>query len=65
MKNEAFGRVNKNHTIWKILSTKSAQNTLLEDKKKKKKFSSYFQYILQYISMVFRSILTRSQTISD
>lgn len=35
MKNEAFGRVNKNHTIWKILSTKSAQNTLLEDKKKK------------------------------
>lgn len=36
MKNEAFGRVNKNHTIWKILSTKSAQNTLLEDKKKKK-----------------------------
>lgn len=64
MKNEAFGRVNKNHTIWKILSTKSAQNTLLEDKKKKK-FSSYFQYILQYISMVFRSILTRSQTISD
>lgn len=63
MKNEAFGRVNKNHTVWKILSTKSTQNTLLEDKKKK--FSSYFQYILQYISMVFRSILTRSQTISD
>lgn len=63
MKNEAFGRVNKNHTIWKILSTKSAQNTLLEDKKKN--LSSYFQYILQYISMVFRSILTRSQTISD
>ena len=63
MKNEAFGRVNKNHTVWKILSTKSTQNTLLEDKKKK--FSNYFQYILQYISMVFRSILTRSQTISD
>lgn len=63
MKNEAFGRVNKNHTIWKILSTKSAQT--LYWKTKKKKFSSYFQYILQYISMVFRSILTRSQTISD
>lgn len=44
MKNEAFGRVNKNHTIWKILSTKSAQNTLLEDKKKKKK-------ILQLLSI--------------
>ena len=39
MKNEAFGRVNKNHTIWKILSTKSAQKNLLEDKKKKKKNS--------------------------
>lgn len=50
MKNEAFGRVNKNHTIWKILSTKSAQNTLLEDKKKKKilQLLSIYSTIHQY-----------------
>ena len=50
MKNEAFGRVNKNHTIWKILSTKSAQNTLLEDKKKKKTLQllSIYSTIHQY-----------------
>lgn len=63
MKNEAFGRVNKNHSLENSQYQECPKHFI--GRQQQQKFSSYLQYILQYINMVFRSILTRSQTISN